>query len=834
MYSLRFITFALLFVRIAQVHAEDYFNPLFLGSDVASLHDLSFISKNNNVTPGVYYFDVYVGDKFIKNSKIRFVEVNSKEKKVEPCFTSELVDLMPFNDSLKKKLRAIGDNSKCIDLQKNVSGSSYQVEMSKLLLRISIPQIYLDATRSSLADVRDWDDGIPVFISNYDFTGSNSKNTNNSNFSSSYFSFNNKLNYGAWRFNGNIYWNQSHYGVSHHNEKKINNVFASRAIQGLKSNLIIGQNSLGSNLFDSLTYTGVTLATSEEMRPESERGYSPPIKGIADSRSKLTIRQNGVIVYQTYVDAGPYDIKDLNPVGSSGDYQVELIAADGTVKNFIIPYSTLPNLLKTGLYNYSATAGELDLQAARKASFFQGSASFGLPHETTIYGGTQLSGNYRSLGLGLAKDLGGIGALSFDAINSYYTEDAHDKEVGQSYRVLYSKSFQDIGTNIQITGYRYSTSNYYSLNEAVQKDNNQYIDPLTGESVNYNYSGARKASYQWNISQNLNNFGQLSLWGNTTDYWNGGTSKNIQAGWNKTFNKLNNMMLSLSFNKYEYNKTKNNLFFVSFTIPLSGRGRNNIAYISNSYTYNKQDGAYNNNTSLYGTALDNRMDYNINQSINREHDNNTTYLSANYRSDYARFKSGLTFSPVTKQADYGVSGSILAHENGIVFSQQANDTAILVEAAGASGARINRAGENITIDKHGYALIPYASPYHYNDVELDPLTFGDDFDVEGRVIKVAPTRGAVSKVVFDVKRGYNFLVSVKYKNKPIRFGTIVSEEGNNSFAIANDDGTVYLTGVSNNATYKVKWDDEDTCKFVIHYDENFKSRTINRTQVECH
>ena len=117
---------------------------------------------------------------------------------------------------------------------------------------------------------------------------------------------------------------------------------------------------------------------------------------------------------------------------------------------------------------------------------------------------------------------------------------------------------------------------------------------------------------------------------------------------------------------------------------------------------------------------------------------------------------------------------------------------------------------------------------------MDPLTFGDDFDVEGRVIKVAPTRGAVSKVVFDVKRGYNFLVSVKYKNKPIRFGTIVSEEGNNSFAIANDDGTVYLTGVSNNATYKVKWDDEDTCKFVIHYDENFKSRTINRTQVECH
>lgn len=62
-------------LRIISIHCT-------LGSDVASLHDLSFISKNNNVTPGVYYFDVYVGDKFIKNSKIRFVEVNSKEKKL--------------------------------------------------------------------------------------------------------------------------------------------------------------------------------------------------------------------------------------------------------------------------------------------------------------------------------------------------------------------------------------------------------------------------------------------------------------------------------------------------------------------------------------------------------------------------------------------------------------------------------------------------------------------------------------------------------------------------------------------------------------------------------
>ncbi|MEX6221192.1 fimbria/pilus outer membrane usher protein [Providencia hangzhouensis] len=38
------------------------------------------------------------------------------------------------------------------------------------------------------------------------------------------------------------------------------------------------------------------------MLPDSEKGYSPTIKGIAESKSeRITIKQNGNILYQEYV-----------------------------------------------------------------------------------------------------------------------------------------------------------------------------------------------------------------------------------------------------------------------------------------------------------------------------------------------------------------------------------------------------------------------------------------------------------------------------------------------------------------------------------------------------
>ena len=820
------LSLVFLYLNIQISYSQDYFNPMFLGKDVASIDDLAYITAGNTVSPGDYSLSLYVGEKSIRNVTINFK--NSEiTGKVEACFTKEIIDFIPFNEIAKKELNfSYKEPNECIDIKKYIKDFSYEVELSKLIINLSIPQIYLDSVMSTLAEEKDWDDGIPFFLINYNFNGSYSKNKNTDDYSSYYLNLNNKLNLGAWRFNSNVYFNENKTGSTSNKNIETNNIYLSRDINSIKSNLIFGQNTLGSSLFDSNPYIGVTLATSTEMLPDSDRGYSPSIKGIADSKSKLTIKQNNNIIYQTYINPGPYDINNLNSVGTSGDYEVELTTSDGIVKKYIVPYASLPNLLRTGKFNYSITAGKLDLNVAKNKNFIQSVISIGVPLlELTIFSGTQLSTDYKSAALGIGKDLGLFGALSVDATHAK-AEINNKIQSGESYRILYSKSFSNIGTNVQLTGYRYSTSDYYSLSEANYRNN------LINNDSNYLYQGRRKDSFQINISQNLNDYGQVYIWGNLNSYWGRKEkTKNIQIGWNKTIKQLNNVIVSASYNKNNSRGINDDALYLSLSLPISNGINNSAMYLSNSTNYNNS--SYNNLTSLSGNLLDDRLGYNIYQVVNKNSINNSTNLNVNYKSNFINLNAGTNYTSNSKQVDYGVSGGVLFHQDGIVLAREAYDTAILVEAKGAAGTKLNKAGENVTINNSGYALIPYATPYHYNDVELDPSTFGNNYDVENKILKTAPTRGAISKVIFDVKKGYNFLVKIKHKGEPIKFGSLINNNEDNSVFIANDDGTVYLTGVKDKSIYSVNWGDGITCNFEINYDENKILNIVNKIDVNC-
>lgn len=818
----RFCLFFLCF-NVQNTIAKDYFNPQFLGIDAASVEDLSYLTAGSQLLPGDYYLYIYSDDQFLKNVKITFSTVDGA---VRPCFTREIVAAIPFSEEAKKYFHSLGaEKNGCIDIAKYIKNFDYEVDLSKLILRLSIPQIYLDSTQSTMAPESEWDDGITAFLVNYSYNGSYSKNDSHNNYSSNYLNLNNRANIGPWRLNANVYLNESKSGSASSHQVDTNGIYISRKINFSKSDLIIGQSTLGSSLFDANAYVGTTLATSDEMLPDSDKGYSPSIRGIAASRSRMTIRQNNTIIYQTYVNPGPYNIDSLNSVGTSGDYEVELTSAEGEVQKYSVPYSSLPNLMRPGKFNYAVTLGQLDINSADDVNFFQSTVSIGVPLKSTIFLGTQLSKKYTSLGIGAGRDFGSFGALSVDALRAMAKVD-EDKLSGESYRILYSKSFNESGTNVQLTGYRYSTSDFYSLSEASRRKS------MSDIGFNSYYYGRRKDSFQLNVSQSLSDYGQLYVWGNVDSYWGSDIkSKNIQLGWNKNFPQFHNIMLSASYSKKTYTGTTDDVFYLSFSMPLSKTTSLNPMYVSNSTNFSKSD--YNNSTSLYGNMLDNRLDYNIYQTLNKNSALNNTNMNVNYKASSATFRAGSSYSDQSKQLDYGVSGGVMLHSDGVLFTREANDTAILVEAKGAEGARVRRAGENITINRGGYALIPYAMPYHFNDVELDPSTFSNSYDVDNKIAKVVPTRGAIGRVIFDVKRGYSFLVSVRYKNRPIKFGTLVKNDDYHNVSIADDDGTVYLTGVKNNASYTVTWDDRTTCRFTINYGDESTLTTVNKTQANC-
>lgn len=92
----------------------------------------------------------------------------------------------------------------------------------------------------------------------------------------------------------------------------------------MKSQLLLGESATSGSIFSSYTFTGVQLASDDNMLPNSQRGFAPTVRGIANSSAIVTIRQNGYVIYQSNVPAGAFEINDLYPSSNSGDLEVTI------------------------------------------------------------------------------------------------------------------------------------------------------------------------------------------------------------------------------------------------------------------------------------------------------------------------------------------------------------------------------------------------------------------------------------------------------------------------------------------------------------------------------
>ncbi|MDI2119812.1 fimbria/pilus outer membrane usher protein, partial [Klebsiella pneumoniae] len=190
----------------------------------------------------------------------------------------------------------------------------------------------------------------------------------------------------------------------------------------------------------------------------------------ANSNARVEVRQNNYLIYSENVPAGPFELNDISAVNRSGDFYVTVIEADGSQTTFTVAYTTLPQLVRAGQWNYQLSAGKYHDGADGYApALMQSSLSYGLNNTFTLYGGALAAENYRAGAFGVGSNLGEIGALSADYTLAGTTLANGQRKQGGSVRFLYAKSFLSSKTDFQIAGYRYSTAGYYSLSDAVNE-----------------------------------------------------------------------------------------------------------------------------------------------------------------------------------------------------------------------------------------------------------------------------------------------------------------------------------------------------------------------------
>ncbi|HGU0748313.1 TPA: fimbria/pilus outer membrane usher protein, partial [Escherichia coli] len=191
------------------------------------------------------------------------------------------------------------------------------------------------------------------------------------------------------------------------------NMTLSTAISQLQSDFVLGKSQTRTELFSDFGFYGAALRTNKNMRPWENRGYAPDISGVVASPSRITVKQNGYVVYSRMVPAGPYHLTDLRPMGN-GNLIVSIEDENGHKTETEYPVTTLPTLLRPGEFQYDIAVGKKDksneVQKAfsEKGVFGLGSIDYGFS-TTTLNIGSIIHENYQGAGIGFTQMLGTIG-----------------------------------------------------------------------------------------------------------------------------------------------------------------------------------------------------------------------------------------------------------------------------------------------------------------------------------------------------------------------------------------------------------------------------------------
>ncbi|MCY1280320.1 Outer membrane usher protein HtrE [compost metagenome] len=796
----------------ASMVAEVQFNDAFLMRSAGEHIDIDRFSKGNIAAPGTYRVDLLVNRQWVGRGEVTLRPVGADNGNVQPCFDVALlerlgVDLSRLAVAAAARLQK-GAGATCVTLPELVPDATADFDNGEQRLDVSVPQAAMNRQARGYVDPQYWDDGETAALLNYN---GNLYRTENQGLSSTqgYLGLNAGLNAGPWRLRhaGNF-----SYDDVRGNEYQDIQTSLQRSIAPLKSQLVVGEAFTDGALFDSVGFTGAQLASDDRMYPESQRGYAPVIRGIAQTNARVQVRQNGNIIYETTVAPGAFVIDDLYPTGYGGDLDVVVTEADGQVNVSRVPFAAAVNALRPGVTRYSLTAGEYRNPGVdSKPALLQGTVQHGFTNLLTGYGGVQLADDYSSAMAGLALNTD-YGAFGFDIAQANTKLDGQADRSGQSIRLSYSKLIEPTDTNVSLAAYRYSTSGYLSLADAV------VLRDMDERNFGFAARGTQRGRLQAMVNQSLApGYGSLYLSGSTQDYWDrDGRDTQYQIGYSNHFRNVTyGISASRQFNLNA--REWDNQVMLNFSFPL-GSGAH--APRSTTYVQNSSTGSSGVRETLSGAlGADNAFAYGVNAGYNRSDGAGSTSdvgANASYLAPMVRLSGSVSRGEGYSQVGAGISGGVVAYSGGVAFTPTMGETVAIVEARDAHGARI-RNGNGLRVDRQGHALVANLVPFSRNEIEIDPKGLPMSVELKSTQEHTAPTAGAVVRVTFATDNpGRAAVIRTKTSDgKPLPFAAEVFDVSGQQVGMVAQGGRIIARGLKNdNGQLIAKWgeDSDATCR----------------------
>lgn len=821
---------------------EKYFDPnaIDLKTRSQGIVDLQALGRGRQL-PGVYRVDVFINGTYTSARDVTFV---AEDGELKPQLSRETLETLGVNTGAFSPFAQHGLDEPLSRLDEYIPQATTRLDLNKLALHISVPQAAMHFSARQAVDPSSWDHGLPALLLNYSASGTRSwQRHSDAQGSHSFVNLAPGLNVGAWRLrNTSTYTaNQNSSTVRdvegnrtrHRNrqsEWRSLGTYAQRDIQRLRGQFTLGESFTPGEVFDSVPFLGAQLASDDNMLPDSLRGYAPVVRGIANSNAQVSIRQNGNVIYETYVAPGPFIIRDLYPTASSGHLSVTVSEADGSERTFVQPFSAVPIMQREGGLHYGLTLGRYRPQTlrARTPEFAQSSLVYGLNNDLTLYGGAQLSNGYRAALLGLGRGLGQWGSVSVDATQAITHWQDGSRYQGQSFRAQYAKDLFATGTTFTLAGYRYSTTGFYDFREA-----HEAVVRSVGESETYSEawrSGYHKRSrMQLQISQSLGAYGGLYFNAYQQSYWKTGErERTFGAGYSVTQAGVS-YNLSIDATRYPQSRSLRQLAF-SVQIPL---GKSSHHWTSLGSQADSR-GRFQQRAGVNGQLLEDRtLSYSAQRSYDHQPRASVGAVSLSHRGQYGRAHIGHSDSVSGQQVNYGVQGSVVAHPYGITAGHHLGNAMALVRAPGANDLKVlNQTG--VRTDAYGHALVPYLTSYRSNRLALDTLSLANDVDIGASVKSLVPTSGALVLAEFKPRVGARALITLNYQGKPVPFGAMATSPTANQddgLGIVGDAGRVYLTGLLESGAITLKWGRDDRYQCTAKYQLPPSTKDVKRLTV---
>lgn len=777
---------------------EIQFNTDIMDVDDKDNIDVSQFSRRGFIMPGRYLMAVRINQRDFPEQDVTFYSAGKNLKESLPCLTREDVAVFGLKPQLRAKL-AWWHQEQCLDIT-SIAGMTVQGDLARAELVITLPESWLEYRAPEWDPPSRWDEGIAGALLDYNLSMQALERQQEGwgyNMSGNGVT---GMNIDAWRLRAEWQGSAAERSAQHNSRQQTfdwSRYYAWRAIPSLRARMTLGEDYLNSALFDSFRFAGASLRSDDNMLPPGLRGYAPEVTGVARTNAKVTVSQQGRVLYETQVPAGAFRIQELNDA-LTGELDVRIEEQDGSVQYFQLDTATIPYLTRPGAVRYKLAAGKpaVDSHQLTDPAFAVGEFSWGMTNNWSAYGGALAGKDYQTLSVGMGRDLSMYGAVALDSTLSRAVFAQDETLHGNAWRLSYAKRFAETDSQFTFAGYRFADRHFMTMPDYL-------TSVLQGVTDNRN-----KQRYTLSFYQRLAPW-HLGIWLNYS--YQAGWDHSSRERYDVTFShdlnlgRWKNINTSLALFRNQYRHSHETGGWLSLSVPWGSQST-----LSYNLALNNQRTEQ--NVSYYGRR-DQRSSYQLSAG--------SSHLGGMFSGFYVYEGDNAQLSANARYQHHSYRAAGMAAQGGVTLTSQGGalhritapgSTRLLVDTEGVANVPVQGYGSPVMSNSFGKAVISEVSSYYRNSARIDVENLSDQAEATRSVVQATLTEGAIGYRQFHVIAGLKAMATIRLTDgRYPPFGALVRNVKQQQTGMVSEGGNVWLSGIRAGEKMLVEWGEGMRC-----------------------